>query len=209
MLYLELYIPDSFDHLSNDQYIKLKAEPLYTLLVVLHNILPKDIIRFMVQYNLDYEPVDLTGRTIRRLCNSIETGQFKEFQTIFDTEYMHNPLISNYFEYFDSPRYIEEWNFYSLCECRTCCNDEYFCKLCQPKTLLQDFCIKECKCLNGKRYLAFQLIYRFAYEIINIPNGKKDKKGKKIKHYNAYQLMVDHVIASGPIDFKYNPLFET
>jgi hypothetical protein len=51
------------------------------------------------------------------------------------------------------------------------------------------------------------MIYRFAYEVINIKKttmGKK--KGKKEK--NPYQLMVDHVIASGPIDFEYIPVIE-
>ena len=210
MRYLNLLCqPDALDHLSNTKYKTSKAEPFYTLLVVLHNILPKDIIRLMVQYNSDYEPVDLTGRTVRRLYSAVENGQFKEFQTIFDTEYMCNPLVSNYFEFFDEPRYKEQWYCYQLCECRPCCNDEHFCNLCEPEILTRNFCVKECKCLNGKRYLAFQIIYRFAYEIINIPNGKKGKKDKKNKHYNAYQLMVDHVIASGPIDFKYIPLFET
>jgi hypothetical protein len=57
------------------------------------------------------------------------------------------------------------------------------------------------------------MIYRFAYEIIDIPNKKKGKKGKRKekrrgKYNNPYQLMIDHVIESGPIDLEFNPVIE-
>ena len=84
MSYLNLYQKDSLDHLSNSEYKKLLAEPRYTLLVALYKILPKDIIRTIIQYNSDLKPVDLTGRTLRRLDNSIEKGLFTEFKTIFE-----------------------------------------------------------------------------------------------------------------------------
>lgn len=211
MSYMKLFKSDTLDHLSNAEYKIFKAEPFYALLVTLYNILPKDIIQIILHYNRESESEikNLNVRTIRRLYAAIEKGQFKEFQTIFDTEYMCNPLVSNYFEFYDEPRYIEQWNCYQLCECRSCCQDEYFCKLCAPITLTRKFHVKECKCQNGKRYLAFQMLYEIAYEIINITTRKKGKKGKKEKKENAYQLIVNHIIASGPIDFKYNSLFES
>jgi hypothetical protein len=56
------------------------------------------------------------------------------------------------------------------------------------------------------------MVYKFAYEIIDIPNKKKGKKGKKYKkkgkYNNPYQLMIDHVIETGPIDFEFNPVIE-
>jgi hypothetical protein len=221
MSYLNLYHPDRLDHLSNAEYKTLLAEPTYTLLVALYKILPKDMIQLIIQYYSYQIPVDLTGRTIRRLDNSIEKGLFKEFQSIYDTEYMCNPLISNFFEFVDQSRYPTYFNYYDLCSCRNCCNDDYFqnfsgnlpCNLCGPKMISRNFYVKECKCQNGKRFLAFQMIYRFAYEIIDIPNKKKGKKGKRKekrrgKYNNPYQLMVDHIISSGPINFEYNPVIE-
>ena len=217
MEYFNLYQKDTLDHLSNSEYKTLLAEPTYSLLVALYKILPKDIIRTIIQYNSDLKPVDLTGRTLRRLDNSIEKGLFTEFKTIFETEYMYNPLISNFFEYFDGSRYPTYFNCYDLCNCRTCCNNDYFgnfsgnlpCNLCEPKRISRNFYVKECKCLNGKRFLAFQMVYKFAYEIIDIPKKKNKKKGKrKEKYNNPYQLMIDHVIETGPIDFEYNPVIE-
>jgi hypothetical protein len=217
MSYYDLYHPDKLDHLSNAEYKTLLAEPTYSLLVALYKILPKDIIQIIIQYNSDLKPGDLTGRTIRRLDNSIEAGQFKEFQSIYDTEYMGNPLISNFFEYFDGSRYPVYFNHYDLCTCRqNCCDNDYFnnlgCNLCEPKRISRNFYVRECKCLNGKRFLAFQMVYKFAHEIINIPNKKKVKKGKKSKrskkYNNPYQLMIDHVIDTGPIYFEYNPVIE-
>jgi hypothetical protein len=218
MCYFDLYQKDSLDHLSNAEYKTLLAEPTYSLLVALYKILPKDVIRLIIQYNSYQIPIDLTGRTIRRLDNSIEKGQFKEFQSIYDTEYMCNPLISNLFEYLDESRYPTYFIWYKFCSCNSCCDNDYFgnssgnfpCNWCEPKQIARNFYVRKCKCLNGKRYLAFQMVYKFAHEIINIPNKKRGKKGKKgkRKNNNPYQLMIDHVIESGPIDLEFNPVIE-
>ena len=218
MSYLNLYQKDSLDHLSNSEYKKLLAEPRYTLLVALYKILPKDMIQIIIQYISIFKPIDLTGRTIRRLDWSIERGLFKEFQSIYDTEYMCNPLISNFFEFIDQSRYPTYFNYYDLCICRTCCNNDYFgnfsgnlpCNLCEPKRIGRNFYVKDCKCLNGKRFLAFQMVYKVAYEIIDINqrNKRKGKGKRRGKYNNPYQLMVDHIISSGPIDFEYNPVIE-
>jgi hypothetical protein len=214
MSYFNLYHPDRLDHLSNAEYKKLLAEPSYTLLVALYKILPRVMIEIIIKYNSNLKPIDLTGRTIRRLYNVIEAGQFKEFQTIFETEYMCNPLISNFFEHLDESRYPTYFNCYDLCSCRTCCDNDYFgnlgCNLCEPKRIARNFYVRECKCLNGKRFLAFQMVYKFAYEIIDINQRNKRKgKGKRMgKYNNPFQLMIDHVISSGPINFKYNPVIE-
>jgi hypothetical protein len=222
MKYLELYNKEPLEHLSNAEYKTVNAEPSYTLLVALYKILPKDIIQIIIQYNSVLKPLNLTGRTIRRLDNSIEKGLFTEFKTIYDTEYMRDPLISNFFEFIDQSRYPTCFNYYDLCSCRTCCNNEYFgnfsgnlpCNLCEPIRIGRNFYIKECRCQNGKRFLAFQMVYKIAYEIIDIKQRNKGKvkgkgKGKgKGKYNNPYQLMVDHIISSGPIDLKYNPVIE-
>jgi hypothetical protein len=54
------------------------------------------------------------------------------------------------------------------------------------------------------------MVYRFAYEIIDIKQRKKGKRKEKRrgKYNNPYQLMIDHVIESGPIDLEFNPVIE-
>jgi hypothetical protein len=56
------------------------------------------------------------------------------------------------------------------------------------------------------------MVYKFAYEIIDIDinqrnkgNGKRKRRGK---YNNPFQLMVDYVIESGPIDLEFNPVIE-
>ena len=218
MEYFNLYQKDTLDHLSNSEYKTAMAEPIYTLLVALYKILPRDMILIIIKYNSDLKPINLTGRTLRRLYESIETGKFIEFQSIYDTEYICNPLISNFFEFIDQSRYPTYFNYYDLCSCRTCCNNDYFgnfsgnlpCNLCEPKRIGRNFYVKDCKCLNGKRFLAFQMVYKVAYEIIDINqrNKRKGKGKRRGKYNNPYQLMVDHIISSGPIDFEYNPVIE-
>jgi hypothetical protein len=57
------------------------------------------------------------------------------------------------------------------------------------------------------------MVYKFAYEIIDIKQRNKGKKGKRKekrrgKYNNPYQLMINHVIDSGSIDFEFNPVIE-
>jgi hypothetical protein len=187
--YYSLYNPDnSYDHLSNAAYKIIQAEPNYTLLVALYKILPKDIIQFIVEYS----PLllNLAGRTLRRLDASIEKCAFNEFKTIYDNEYMVEPDICNFFEF-------SEVNLYDLCECT-----KY-----QVVQISRNFHIKECRCQNGKRYLAFKMVSNAAYQAVSINFLKKvtDKTDVDIDMFNT---MIDYVIDSGPIDLDYFPIYE-
>lgn len=187
--YRSLYNPDtSLDHLSNAEYKIVMAEPNYTLLVVLYKILPKDIIQFIVTYS----PLllNLAGRTLRRLDTSIDKCIFDDFIMIYDTEYMPNPNICNYFEF-------TEVNPYQLCEC-----PDY-----NEVELSRNFYIKKCQCQNGKRYLAFKMIHNAVNHAIGVDYHKRDKK-KTDAVVDTFNCMIDHVIDSGPIDEEYFPIFE-
>lgn len=185
--YYSLYNPEtSSDHLSNAAYKIIQAEPNYTLLVALYKILPKEIIQFIVKYS----PLllNLAGRTLRRLDASIEKCAFDEFKTIYDNEYMVDPNICNFFEF-------TEVNPYHLCECT-----KY-----KEVEISRNFHIKECRCQNGKRYLAFKMVSNAAYRADSINFLKKDIKKFDIDMFN---IMIEYVIDSGPIDLDYFPIYE-
>lgn len=184
--YYNLYNPDnSMDHLSNSAYKSLLAQPNYTLLVTLYKILPKDIIQFIITYS----PLllNLAGRTLRRLDASIDKWIFDEFKMIYDYEYMSDPNIYNFFEF-------TEVNPYHLCQCT-----KY-----KEILLSRNFYIKECRCQNGKRYLAFKMIYYLKHK----PTGINVYKTHDNIDDTTFQQMIDHVINSGPIDQEYLPIYE-
>lgn len=185
-VYYNLYNPEiSSDHLSNAAYKTLRAEPNYTLLVALYKILPKDIIQFIVEYSSLL--LNLAGRTLRRLDASIDKWMFDDFKMIYDNEYLPDPNICNFFEF-------TEVNPYHLCECT-----KY-----KEVELSRNFYIKECRCQNGKRYLAFKMIYYLKYKPVGINIYKTHDNIDE----NTFQRMIDHVIDSGPIDTEYLPIYE-
>ena len=189
--YYSLYNPDNtFDYLSNAAYKIIMAEPNYTLLVILYKILPKDVIQFITTYSTLL--LDLAGRTLRRLDASIEKCMFDEFKMIYDTEYMPNPNICNFFEFTEEP------NPYHLCECNE--NNE--------AQISRNFHIKKCQCQNGKRYLAFKMIHNAAFGTISVNYHERDMK-KTDADVDTFNCMIDHVIDSGPIDQEYFPIFES
>jgi hypothetical protein len=187
--YYSLYNPDnSSDHLSNAAYKIIQAEPNYTLLVTLYKILPKDVIQFIVEYSPLF--LNLAGRTLRRLDASIDKCMFDDFKTIYDNEYMAEPNICNFFEF-------SEVNPYHLCECT-----KY--KVVQ---ISRNFYIKECRCQNGKRYLAFKMVFNAANRAFSI-NFLKKVTDKIDVNIDIFQRMIDYIIDSGPIDTEYLPIYE-
>jgi hypothetical protein len=73
------------------------------------------------------------------------------------------------------------------------------CKACDPVRVYRDLYVQQCKCKNGKRFLAFKMIYDEAYEFITINDKHKHKHNKKKQQTNSSQQIVDYIIASGPI----------
>ena len=190
------------DYLTNAEYLTHIAEPSYSVIISLINTVSQDIIRYILQYMFsNRESLDLSERTFRRLRTSIIDGNFEKFQFIFKNEYMQ-PNIHNWFEY-DEESQGREWNFYPLC---LCAHD------CEPMKVHRHLYIHDCSCENGKRYLAFKLIYAEAYEILTISKFKssKFKKSSKSNHKNnKFQKIADYIIESGPIILEHNSMTST
>ena len=183
------------DHLTNAEYITHISEPYYVAVVLFVRTLSEDIIRYIFAY-FKKESFDLSPRTIRRLKTSISAGNFENFKTIYDTEYMMW-FISDYFEYGeDCCNY--EWNFYSLCSCT----------MCNPIKVHSHLYIEQCECADGKRYLAFKMIYREAYEFLTIYNKKSKRRRRRHPDLitNEYQLIVNYILASGPIILNHSEM---
>jgi len=198
------YESNQNDMLSNTEYITHIFEPQYTVVVSLVRILSEDILRYILQYfKKNY---DLSSRTIRRLRANILDGNFEKFKFIYD-EYMQYG-ITNFFEYEEEYRNYA-WNFYSLCDC-WCNNND--CTLCDPIKMHRGVYIQQCGCANGKRYLAFKMIYSEAYEFLTIYKSSKSNKSnkKRIKYnkLNEYQRIVDYIISSGPIILDHSSMIK-
>ena len=197
-MYLRTYDTTDDDNMTNAEYITYTAEPKYTLIVALTKVLTGDVLRCVLEYtDQSITDADISARTHRRLYASIMDGNFEEFKFIYDNEYM----VSGVFGWFEfcEEWYDSVWNFYPMCECW--CTD-YQCKSCNPVKVYRDLYIQHCGCENGKRYLAFRMIYDEAYEFITVCDKDKDNKHKKKKQQqetNPSQQIADYIIASGPI----------
>ena len=226
----KIYDKDSLDYMTNAEYKTYKAEPNYAILIALYRSLPKDALKIIIKYI--YQKLDLSGRTLRRLISSIENCLFDEFKFIYDSEYMCDPNIINFFE-FNKCDAFSEWNMYELCDCRSCCRGNRHCYDCMPERLKKNYYVKSCRCQNGKRYIAYNMVYTVFNMIGNIIN----KSGSTIymayiminnivkkSGYNSMETyaemdkkytndskdivgeMLNYVIQSGPIDKNYQPV---
>jgi hypothetical protein len=182
-----------YDCLTNKEYKTHIFEEHYVVIVSLIRILSVDIIRFLLKYFNKNFYFNLSARTIRRLRTNILEGNFENFKIIYD-EYMQDG-ITGLFEYGEEGHNYM-WNFYLLCECDDWCEKIY-----------RDVYIQRCCCVNGKRYIAFKMIYEEAYEFITIHKSNKSNK-KKFQCNNNYQQIVDYIIDSGPIILNYNSMIK-
>jgi hypothetical protein len=182
----KIYEKDTLDYMTNAEYKTYKAEPNYAILIALYRSLPKDALKIIIKYI--YQKEDLSGRTLRRLISSIENCLFNEFKFIYDSEYMCDPNIINFFEFKCDA--FSEWNMYELCDCRSCCRGNIHCYYCMPERLKKNYYVKSCRCQNGKRYIVYSMIGK------NICESTSTSK-------DIIREMLVYVIDSGPIDKNY------
>ena len=201
-IYLKSY-DTSNDNMTNAEYKTYMAEPKYALIVALTKVLTGDVLRCVLEYTDQSitTVADISARTRRRLYASIIDGNFAEFKFIYDNEYMTCEVF-DWFE-FGEEWYDSVWNFYPMCACW--CTDHQ-CKSCDPVKVYRDLYVKHCECKNGKRFLAFKMIYDEAYEFITVcdkdkvnDKDNKHKKKKQQQETNPSQQIVDYIIASGSI----------
>jgi hypothetical protein len=62
--------------------------------------------------------------------------------------------------------------------------------------------IKGCSCRDGKRFLAFSMVYKEYYEIIKLTTNKP-KSATTTTATTSYQKMIDLINSSGAIDTQF------
>ena len=189
---------EPLDILSNKDYKAHMAEPKYVSIVSLSHCLPQHLVRYIVEYICEKECDDLSIRTTRRLRQSVENGNYNLFEFIYLEEYME-PNIVDFFEFReDTPN--DPHKLYELCTCpRPCgCSTHTTCGYCEPIMFCRYVYIKGCSCRDGKRFLAFSMVYKEYYEIIKLTTNKT-----KSTTTTSYQKMIDLINSSGAIDTQF------
>lgn len=191
--------PEPLDHLTNKEYNAYKAEPIYSSIVSLSSVLPQYLVRYIVEYVCEKENDDLSTRTSRRLRQSVEDGDFRLFEFIYLKEYME-PNIIDFFEFKEDTPY-EPHKLYELCTCPKpcgCATNADLCGYCEPIMFCRYVYIKGCSCKNGKRFLAFCMVYKESYEMIKLTTNKT-----KSINQSSYQKMIDLINSSGPMQRQF------
>ena len=200
-LYIQAFQnPEPLDHLTNKEYKAYLAEPKYTSIVSLSFILPQSLVRYIVEYVCEGEGDDLSTRTSRRIRQSVVDGKYTLFESIYLKEYME-PNIVDFFEFKEDTPY-ESHKLYELCTCpRPCgCGTNIdLCGYCEPIMFCRYVYIKGCSCKNGKRFLAFCMVYKESYEMIKLTTNKTTTTITT----NSYQKMIDLINASGPMQRQF------
>ena len=191
--------PEPLDHLTNKEYKAYLAEPKYASIISLSSVLPQCLVRYIVEYVCKKEGDDLSVRTSRRLRQSVEDGNYKLFEFIYLKEYME-PNIIDFFEFEEDTPY-EPHKLYELCTCPKpcgCATNTDLCGYCEPIMFCRYVYIKGCSCENGKRFLAFCMIYKESYQLIKLTTNKT-----KTINPSGYQKMINLINSSGPIDRQF------
>ena len=136
---------------------------------------------------------------VSRLQDCIMSGNLEEFKKIYETEYINNPAIYDYFKYEDENN--NNWvNTYSPC---TCVNKEE-----EPEHVHRNMNIRQCNCSNGKRYLAYLCAFNaelgcicFDTNPINKPPIESGLHIRKCEEFKSYLLQ------DGPIDLTYEQFY--
>jgi hypothetical protein len=198
-LYIQAFQnPDKLDYLSNKEYKMHIAEPKYVSIVTLSSILPQQIVRYIIEYICTKECDDLSIRTCRRLRQSVEKGNYNLFEFIYLKEYME-PNIVDFFEFQEDTPY-EPHKLYELCTCPKpcgCATNIDLCGYCEPIMFCKYVYIKGCSCKNGKRFLAFCMVYKESYEMIKLTTTKSSNNSIN------YQKMINLINSSGPMDRQF------
>jgi hypothetical protein len=132
--------------------------------------------------------IDLSYQVVSDLHTSVSSQNAKQFKHIYETQYISNQTIKNYFHFGDQGPY-DEYNSYSLCSCPNK-NDE-------PEYINKFLSVRPCCCVNGKRYLAYLCAFN----------------GGKTNYYHTQHIQLsssdvvteikEYLLKDGPIDLNY------
>ena len=206
-LYIQAFQnPDPLDLLSNKDYKAHIAEPKYVSIVSLSHSLPQHLVRYIVEYTIEKDNDELSMRTNRRLRKSIEDGHYNLFEFIYLNEYMEANIV-DFFEFReDTPN--DPHKLYKLCTCPRpcgCLTHTTICGYCEPIMFCRYVYIKGCTCRDGKRFLAFSMVYKEYYEVLKLTNKTKTTTTTTTnkKTTTSYQKMIDLINSSGAIDTQF------
>ena len=194
--------PDSLDSLSNKDYKAHIAEPKYVSIVSLSHSLPQHLVRYIVEYTIEKDNDELSMRTNRRLRKSVEDCNYNLFEFIYLNEYMEANIV-DFFEFREDTPY-ESHKLYELCTCPRpcgCSTPTTICGYCEPIMFCRYVYIKGCSCRDGKRFLAFSMVYKEYYEIIKLTTNKT--KPTTTTTTTDYQKMINLINSSGAIDTQF------
>lgn len=131
-------------------------------------------------------------KVLARLNDSICSNNIEEFKKIYETEYICNPEICDHFRYEDENN---NWwvNSYSLCTC----------PVKEPDHIHRNMNVRQCNCVDGKRYLAY--LFAFNAHIGCIHNDTNIHNDKKLEEMNTE--IKTYLMNDGPIDLTYTQFY--
>ena len=137
----------------------------------------------------------VANNVVSRLQESILDNNFEEFKKIYETEYIHDPAICDYFNYEDENN--NNWvNTYSLCICPN--------KETEPEHVHKNMNNRQCNCANGKRYLTYLCVFNVQLGCICYDTNPSIYNIKD-KHTNT--KFTSYLLQDGPIDLTYEQFY--
>lgn len=132
---------------------------------------------------------------LQKLYDTNVSGDLEKYKVLFN-EFISNKELFGYFSYTDHPASSCDRQFYPLCECSI--NEDSLIKI------HRDYYEAECRCPNGKRYIAL----RNAYEIAAENSGcyvtfsiKELKKNSNADFEN--DPIIQWIESTGPVFYDY------
>lgn len=144
--------------------------------------------------NIDIS-VSETEIVLLKLYDSITTNNLDEFKKIYETEYISNIEVCDYFRFEDENN---NWwvNTYSLC---TCSN-----KYAEPEHIHRNMNTRRCNCVNGKRYLAYLSAFNAQLGCICYDTNPNPK----LLDLPAVNTTIQsYLLQDGPIDLTYSQFY--
>ena len=135
--------------------------------------------------------VNDSNKVINKLNECIRLNNFEEFKKIYITEYLFNSKIHDYFKYEDENN-NNLYNTYSLCTCINNTVEPYH----------KNMNIKQCNCINGKRYFAFLSAFNNQLGCICY-----DTNPKNLEQSIIYTEIMLYLLKDGPIDLLYEQFY--
>lgn len=128
---------------------------------------------------------DKSYQVVQSLHRCIVSNDLENFKLIYETQYISDPTVSDYFHFGDQGPY-DEYNTYSLCSCEN--------RYDEPEYINKFMSIRPCCCVNGKRYLAYLCAFNA---------GVANYFHTQYPIENAITPIKKYLLEDGPIDLNH------